>query len=153
VTLPPFQTFFDEHQRSVHGFLVALVGVTDADDCFQETFIAALRAYPKLRDESNLRAWVMTIARRKAIDAVRAKGRRAVPSDAVPEQVAPAAPDAEPQLWDAVGGLPPRMRTAVWLRYAGDLTHKDIARVMDSSEDAARKSVSDGLKRLKETLA
>jgi len=45
------------------------------------------------------------------------------------------------------------MRAAVWLRYAGDFTHRDIARVMDSSEDAARKSVSDGLKKLKEVLA
>jgi RNA polymerase sigma factor (sigma-70 family) len=152
VPLPPFQTFFDEHQREVHGFLIALVGTTDADDVFQETFISALRAYPRLRDESNLRAWILTIARRKAIDSVRARNRRATPSDALPEQPAPASPTPEPEVWEAVGDLPPRMRAAVWLRYAGDLTHRDIARVMDSSEDAVRKSVSDGLRKLKESL-
>ena len=150
--LPPFQLFFDSHQREVHGFLVALVGTSDADDVFQETFISALRAYPKLREESNLRAWIFTIARRKAIDSIRAKNRRAVPSESLPEQAAPPTPVPEPQVWDAVSELPPRMRAAVWLRYAGDLTHRDIARVMDSSEDAARKSVSDGLRKLKEVL-
>jgi RNA polymerase sigma factor (sigma-70 family) len=153
VPLPPFQIFFDDHQREVHGFLVALVGTSDADDVFQETFISALRAYPRLRAESNLRAWVLTIARRKAIDSIRARNRRALPSDAVPEQAAPATPTPAPEVWDAVSDLPPRMRAAVWLRYAGDLTHRDIARVMDSSEDAARKSVSDGLRKLKEVLA
>ena len=152
MALPPFQAFFDAHQREVHGFLVSMVGTSDADDVFQETFISALRAYPKLREESNLRAWVLTIARRKAIDSIRAKKRRAVPSDSLPDTAAPPEPQTEPELWNAVGDLPPRMRAAVWLRYAGDLTHGDIARVMDSSEDAARKSVSDGLRKLKESL-
>jgi RNA polymerase sigma factor (sigma-70 family) len=152
VAPPPFQRFFDTHRGEVHGFLVALVGPSDADDVFQETFISALNAYPRLREESNLRAWILTIARRKAIDSVRARDRRPLPAEQLPEQPTPPAPDAEPQLWSAVGDLPPRMRAAVWLRYAGDLTHRDIAEVMDSSEEAARKSVSDGLKKLKETL-
>ena len=60
-------------------YLVAAVGSSDAEDCFQETFIAALRAYPRLRAGSNLRAWVLTIAHRKALDAHRARSRRAVP--------------------------------------------------------------------------
>ncbi len=115
--------------------------------------MAALRAYPDLKPDSNLRAWVLTIARRKAIDHHRARNRRAIPSDELPEQIAPPPPEKEPELWDAVGTLPPKMRTAVWLRYAGDLTHREVADVMDSSEDAARKSVSDGLKKLKEALA
>ena len=50
-----------------------LGGAAEAEDCFQETFIAALRAYPRLRADSNLRAWVLTIANRKALDAHRAR--------------------------------------------------------------------------------
>ena len=84
--LPPFQAFFDSHRDEVLGFLSALVGPNEADDCFQETFVAALRAYPRLRADSNLRAWVLTIARRKAIDHHRARGRRALPSDDLPER-------------------------------------------------------------------
>ncbi|MBA2256496.1 MAG: RNA polymerase sigma factor, partial [Thermoleophilaceae bacterium] len=85
---PPFQAFLDEHRSAVLAFLLATVGPVEADDCFQETFLAALRAYPDLRDGRNLRGWVMTIAHRKAIDAVRARARRPVPSDEVPEAAA-----------------------------------------------------------------
>ena len=154
MALPPFQAFFDAHRNEVLGFLTALVGPEDADDCFQETFVAALRAYPRLRPDSNLRAWVLTIARRKAVDHHRARGRRAVPSDDLPERpVAPGAYDGEPEVWAAVRLLPERQRAAVFLRYAQDLPHRDIAAVMESSEDAVRKNVSDGLKKLKEYLA
>src|SRR5207253_9803753 len=85
VRLPPFQTLLDTHGRDVHRFLVASVGRIDADDCYQETWLAALRAYPKLRDASNLRSWIFTVASRKAIDHVRARRRRAIPVDEVPE--------------------------------------------------------------------
>jgi RNA polymerase sigma factor (sigma-70 family) len=153
VALPPFQVFFDSHRDEVLGFLSALIGPNDAEDAFQETFVAALRNYPRLRDDSNLRAWVLTIARRKAIDTARARGRRAIPSDSLPERPATPPADKQPELWAAVGGLPERQRAAVFLRFAGDLTHRDIAVVMEASEDAVRKNVSDGLKKLKETLA
>src|SRR5204863_363028 len=79
VTLPPFQRVLDEHRDDVHRFLMASAGPNEADDAFQETFIAALRAYPRLRPDSNVRGWLLTIAHRKAIDAHRARGRRAVP--------------------------------------------------------------------------
>ncbi len=153
MSLPPFQAFFDSQRDEVLGFLTALVGPDDADDCFQETFVAALRAYPRLQPDSNLRAWVLTIARRKAVDHHRARGRHAVPSADLPEQAAAPAADARPEVWAAVRVLPERQRAAVYLRFAGDLTHGDIASVMESSEDAARKNVSEGLKKLKEALA
>ena len=46
VSLPPFQRLLDDHGRDVLRFLVAAAGPDEADDCFQETFLAALRAYP-----------------------------------------------------------------------------------------------------------
>src|SRR5947209_18077620 len=55
VKLPPFQKLLDAHGVDVHRFLVALVGPHDADDCYQETWLAALRGYPRLRDAANLR--------------------------------------------------------------------------------------------------
>ena len=42
VKLPPFQVLLDEHRVDVYRYLVATAGPTDADDVFQETFIAAL---------------------------------------------------------------------------------------------------------------
>src|SRR5918997_150662 len=107
VRLPPFQALLDEHRDDVYRFLVASLGRDEADDCFQETFISAMRAYPRLRDASNLRSWLFTIAHRKAIDAHRARMRRAVPVEDLPEQaVTDTVADGEPELWRAVRGLP-----------------------------------------------
>src|SRR5206468_492196 len=116
--IPPFQALLDEHREVVYRFLVAAVGPHEADDCFQETFISALRAYPRLRDASNLRSWVLTIAHRKAIDAHRGRRRRAIPVESVPERPAAAEPlDGEPALWEAVRTLPPKQRAAILHRF------------------------------------
>lgn len=149
MTLPPFQAVMDEHRDAVYRFLVASLGRAEADDCFQETFISALRAYPRLRDARNLRSWLFTIAHRKAIDAHRARARRAVPVGDLPETAAAPAPNGEPELWRAVRDLPPKQRSAVLHRYVNDLAYVDIGRVMGCSEEAARRSVHEGLKKLR----
>ncbi len=178
--LPPFQRFLDTHRDEVWRFLVASVGRTEAEDCFQETFISALDAYPRLRADSNLRAWVLTIAHRKALDAHRGGARRALPVAEVAEvadggaQGGPSGPGGrrakrathvsptaesppgalrDDGLWEAVHGLPPRQRSAVLLRYVGDLPHRDIAKAIGCSEDAARRSLHEGLTKLREVVA
>jgi RNA polymerase sigma factor (sigma-70 family) len=151
MTLPPFQVLIDEHRDDVYRFLRASVGPNDVDDCFQETFIAALRAYPRLRADSNLRGWLFTIAHRKALDAHRARGRRAVPVAELPETVGePLLNGGEPELWKAVGELPPKQRAAVLLRFAGDLPYREIGEALNSTEEAARQSVHEGLRKLRE---
>ena len=98
MTPPPFQRFLDEQRDPVWRFLVAAVGRDAADDCFQETFLAAMNAYPKLRDASNLRSWALTIASRKAIDHHRSASRRAIPQgDDLPDVAAPGRPDPDPE--------------------------------------------------------
>ncbi len=150
--LPPFQTLIDEHADHVMAVCRGTVGRSDADDCFQETFIAALRAYPKLSDGSNLRGWLITIAHRKAIDHHRATRRRALPVAEVREvAVEDAPPDAD--IWELVGTLPPKQRAAVTLRYASDLPHAEIATALGCSPEAARRSLHEGLKRLRKELA
>ena len=149
--LPPFQAALDEHRDAVARFLTASVGPHEADDCLQETLIAALGAYPRLRPGSNVRAWMLTIARNKALDAHRARARRAVPVGAPESEAAVTAadePDAE--LWAAVRELPPKQRAAVVLRFVNDFSHREIATVLDCSEAAARRSLHEGLNRLRE---
>ncbi len=148
---PPFNRFLDDHREAVYRFLVATVGPDEADDCFQETFIKALRAYPRLRDAGNLRGWVLTIARRTAIDAARGRRRRPQPAPDPEPPAVDGTPDlGDPALWEAVRGLPPRQRAAVTLRYVNDLSYADVGRVIGSSEDAARRSAFEGLRRLRE---
>ena len=150
VGVPPFQAFLDDTREPVYRFLVSMVGRHDADDCFQETYLAALRAYPRLRDASNLRSWALTIAHRKALDAVRAARRRPEPVAEVPERSTGA---EDVPVWDAVDGLPPRQRAAVVMRFRLGLPYREIAQVLRSSEAAARQNVREGKRRLKEVLA
>jgi RNA polymerase sigma factor (sigma-70 family) len=152
-TLPPFQTVLDDHAGAVMAILHGAVGRDGAEDCFQETFLAALRAYPKLGDDSNLRGWLLTIAHRKAIDHHRARGRAPVPVAEVAEAAAEdGIPERDEQLWTAVGALPPKQRAAVALRYGSDLPHSEIAAALGCSPEAARRSLHEGLKRLRKEL-
>jgi RNA polymerase sigma factor (sigma-70 family) len=146
--LPPFQRFLAEHREAVYRFLLAFAGPNEADDCFQETFLSALRAYPRLRDDSNLRGWVLTIARRKAVDAARRR-RRTEPVAEVPDAAVEPPEISDGRVWGLVSDLPRRQREAITLRYAADLPYRDIAGVMSCSEPAARQSVRLGLARLR----
>ena len=104
----------------------------------------------------NPRAWILTIAHHKALDHHRARARRPVPVGAVPDRPAPEeAPGVrlEGALWDRVRTLPPKQRGAVLLRVAGELTHAEVARALGTSEEAARRSAHEGLKKLREELA
>ncbi|HEX7463672.1 MAG TPA: sigma-70 family RNA polymerase sigma factor [Actinomycetota bacterium] len=150
---PPFAWFLEEQRVPVYRFLLAAVGPDDADDCFQETFLSALRAYPRLRNDSNLRAWILTIATRKVIDHGRAKARGPVPVERLPERAAPEPPDADPELWRAVRALPAMQRAAVLHRYVLDLPYAEIAEALGCTEEAARASAYEGRRKLRASRA
>ena len=151
--IPPFSVFLEEHRSLVYRFLAATIGRDNADDAFQETFLSALRAYPRLRPDSNLRAWVMAIATNKAMDHGRRVQRRAVPVAEVPERAAPPQDDgADPGLWAAVRELPPLQRAAVVHRYVLDLPYAEVAEAIGTSEEAARANAYEGRKKLRAAL-
>jgi RNA polymerase sigma factor (sigma-70 family) len=148
-SLPPFQTLLEHHSEDVWRTLRTMVGVQAAEDCFQETFLAALRAYPRLRPDSSPRAWLLTIAHNKAIDHLRRTARDRTPAlEAAGEDP----PPRDQAIWSAVAALPPRQRAAVALRYIGDLSHREIATAIGCSEEASRRSLHDGLETLRRAL-
>ncbi len=153
--VPPFERFLAEQQGPVYRYLVAAVGPSEADDCFQETFLAALRGYRRLRDDSGLRAWALTIARSKAVDAHRRRGRRPVPveePDPGPARDGRLDRVADAAVWDDVQRLPPKQREAVLLRFAADLSYRGVADVMGCTPEAARRNVHEGVKRLRKVV-
>ena len=152
-TVPPFQDFLEAHRAMVYRFLTVAVGPNDADDCFQETFLSALRAYPRVNRGERLDRWILRIASRKAIDHHRAGARRALPTPDPPEHVSPAVdPTPDDELWEAVRALPPRQRVAVVHRHVLDRPYTEIAELMDTSEDTARANVYQGTKKLREMM-
>ena len=153
MTLPPFQAVLDEHRHGLHRYLVAAVGLHDANDCFQETMLSALRAYPTLPHAENLGGWLYTIAHRKVIDAVRAKERRPTPVATLPERGMELGDLGDGPVWAVIEGLPPKQRTAVLLRHAADRPYSEIAEVLECTEAAARQNVRAGLARLREEMS
>jgi RNA polymerase sigma factor (sigma-70 family) len=153
VTLPPFETVVAEHGSVVLRVCRAVLGPHDAEDAWSETFLAALKAYPTIRPDSNIRAWLVTIAHRKAIDGYRSVRRAPIPTDEVPDGVASAdvleLPDEA--LASALNALPFKQRVAVAYRYLADLSYRDIAELLGNSEAAARHNVSDGIAALRNT--
>jgi RNA polymerase sigma factor (sigma-70 family) len=145
--VPPFESFYEQHRDAVLRELTRLVGRDRAEDAYQETFLKALRAYGSLRNADNLRAWVMTIARRVAVDQLRR--REASPPD--PEPAIDTRP-AYAELGELADDLPRKERAAVVLRYGYDLSYAAIGAALGSSEDAARQAASSGVRRLRRRM-
>lgn len=115
--------------------------------------MSALRAYPRLRHGDNLRAWLYTIAQRKATDTVRRSSRRPARDLDGVEPVAPSGPDpADDGLWLSVRALPAKQRAAIVHRFVLDLAYAEIGARMGISEEAARQNVSAGLRRLRQEV-
>lgn len=149
MSLPPFQHLLDAHGADLHRFCLRQAGPHHGPDVFQETIVAALRAYAGLRDATNLRGWLFTIAHRKAIDHHRATSRRPEPVDEVPPTAVPPSTGPDDELWQAVALLPDKQRSAIALRFLGDLPYADIAAAMGTSVVAARQNVRAGLANLR----
>ena len=149
---PPFEAVVAQHGATVLRVVRAVVGHTDADDAWSDTFLAALKAYPQLPADANIEAWLVTIAHRKAIDITRAAARRAVPVATPPDSPAGERADTHDLDLDAaVGALPPKPRQAVAYHYLAGLPYSEIAQLLDSSVAAARRAAADGIATLRRT--
>ena len=147
----PFEEIVAEHGPVVMRLCRALVGAADAEDAWSETFLAAMRAYPTLRPDSNVRGWLVTIAHNKAIDQLRRAARAPRPMADVPERPAG---DGDPtgadeRLRAALDALPPKQRRAVIYRYLADLPYSAVAVLIEVSEAAARRNAADGIANLR----
>lgn len=151
--LPPFERVVEDHGVDVWRFAVSQVGLARADDVFQETMLAALSAYPSLRDAGVVRSWLLRIAARKAADVHRSAARTPVPVEA-PDPGSAAQPEPpDDELWARVRALPDKQRAAVALRFVVDLDYAAIGGAMGTSPEAARRNVFEGLKTLRTALA
>jgi RNA polymerase sigma factor (sigma-70 family) len=151
----PFDRAVAAHGATVLRVCRAVLGAgPDADDAWSETFLAALKAWPDLAEDTNLQAWLVRVAHRKAIDVTRVRKRHAVPTERLPDTMStigiPGSGDDD--LWAAVAALPERQRLAVAYHYAGGLTHVQTAELIGGSADAVRRAAADGVRALRSRI-
>ena len=149
----PFEEIVVEYGPMVLRVCRALLGPADAADAWSETFLAALEAYPRVRADSNLRGWLVTIAHRKAIDEIRGAARRPEPKPKVPDLALPEPVGFDEDLHTALEGLPPKQRGAVIYRYLAGLPYAEVGRILGSNATAARRSAADGIASLRKRLS
>lgn len=152
----PFEQAVERHGPTVLRVCRAVLGPgVDADDAWSETFLAALRSWPELPQTTNVEAWLVRVARRKAIDITRERSRHAVPSGELPDQASTMGnPDVEvTALWAAVAALPERQRLAIAYHYLGGLSHAETAEIIGGTAQSVRRAAADGLATLRRTGA
>lgn len=152
----PFERTVTTHGHTVLRVVRAVLGPgPDADDAWSETFLAALRAWPDLPADTNVQAWLVRVAHRKAIDVTRGAARRAVPAETLPEQSATTGlpGSGDPDLWAAVAALPDRQRLCLAYHYLGGLRHTETAELIGGTPESVRRAAADGIRTLRRTYA
>lgn len=149
MSLLPFDQVVREHGPLVLGVCRGALPAADVDDAWSETFLAALRAWPDLPEDVDVRAWLVTVARRKCVDVHRARARSRTDPVAEPPEVATEDRHEDEGVWAHVAELPTKQRHVVTYRYLGGLSYARIADLVGGSEAAARRAAADGLKTLR----
>lgn len=147
----PFDVVVTRHGATVLRVCRSVLTTHDADDAWSETFLAALRAYPELPAGANVEAWLVRIAQRKALDALRAARRRPVVVEEVPAGISELGvwqpPDDE--LWDRLRALPAKQRQAVAYHHVAGLPYAEVAALLGGTAAAARRAAADGIATLR----
>lgn len=160
-----FATWVQDHGRSVHGYLRALVRRLDvADDLTQEVFRRAWQARDRYVERGTPRAYLLRIADRLACDWVRRSGTEVNVDAQTWEQVEPAADDrcpdensqwgeASEQLQVALEELSAAQRRVLLLRFFGELDFTEIAAQLECPLGTVLSHCHRGLKALRSRLA
>ncbi|WP_295648010.1 RNA polymerase sigma factor [uncultured Dietzia sp.] len=162
-----FDAAVQRHGPTVLRVCRAVLGPgADADDAWSETFLSALRAWPDLPEDTNVEAWLVRVAHRRAVDVVRASARADAPGGVADDLALldargvggnddddnPAATVDDHEIWTIVSDLPARQRVCVAYRYLGGLRYSEIAALTGGSEAAARRAASDGVAALRRMM-
>lgn len=178
-----FDAAVERHGPTVLRVCRAVLGPgPDADDAWSETFLSALRAWPELPEDTNVEAWLVRVAHRRAVDVVRGSARAAAPGGAAEDIALLEARGASPalsspprggrgrgrrrgdddndaftaiddsEIWAEVAELPAKQRVCVAYRYLGGLRYAEIAELTGGSEAAARRAAADGVAALRRMM-
>lgn len=142
------------YQSMVYGLAFAKTGSgADADDVFQEVFLAYWNAQTKFHDEEHRKAWLlrttMNLSRRVTAATPR---RKNVPLEDAEAVAAPFREEEENRVWTALQSLPEEQRLPIYLFYFEDLSTEAIAKALRVRPGTVRMRMTRGRERLRTLL-
>jgi RNA polymerase sigma-70 factor (ECF subfamily) len=164
------QALMQRYRRPLHGYLHRMVGPTDADDLFQETFLRVLRAIDRYDPARRFRPWLYAIATNLVRNLYRSRGYRdALPLDrpeeeggslaarlagrsTLPSEGLEAAERAQ-IVNDAVEALPPKGRAALVLYYYQGLSYEEVSVVLEIPKGTVKSRIHNAMARLDQVLS
>lgn len=155
-----FETLVTRYSTTLFNFIYHFVGDYDrACDILQQVFLQLYISLPILRTDEPLKPWLFQVSRNRCVDELRQLSRRratyfseletandegeypslfAIPDTGpLPEELAEQR-DLQRRLHTAIGMLPPRYRSVVFLRYASQLSFSEIGRALNMPEATAK---------------
>ena len=160
MTQQPFEALVEMHRDEIFAYLWRLIPGDQAEDCLQETFLRAFRAYERTAPDSNYRAWLYKIATNVARSAHTRRQR-----EMTRELNHPIASEGRTLLdsvifrddlkvvLQAVETLPHKQRAALMMRKYQEMDYRDIGVALECSPATARAHVYQALKKLRVRLA
>jgi RNA polymerase sigma-70 factor, ECF subfamily len=156
---PSFTSLVDQYSSEIFSYLYRILqDIDDAEDCLQDTFLRALRAYPRLRHKANLRAWLYKIATNQAFTQLKQRKRINNQSNDLDDIIPSTNSGIEPELErnqmllavkQAVNLLPEKQRAALMMRKYQQLSYAEIAETLNCSQVSARAHVYQALKKIR----
>ena len=153
-----FEALYDAYHRLVYGVAYRVLGdAAGAEDVTQAVFLKVWSA-PELFRGGNVPAWLVRIARNRALDVVRSRSSHAetelpeaLPETETIEDVAFARLDAG-KVRLALAELPDDQRTPIELGFFGGITHEEIARRTGIPLGTIKTRIRSGLRKLRSAL-
>ena len=149
----------EQHAKALGRACMALLGSqSEAEDVLQETLLAALDGLESFRGDGTLRAWLLSVARRRCARRLEARAReRDLKQNLAASEAQDSAAGAERASMAArarklLDDVRPTEREALVLRFAAELSFREVGQACGIDEAAARKRVSRGLARLRSLL-
>jgi RNA polymerase sigma-70 factor (ECF subfamily) len=164
-----FEALYDRYGNIVYSVSLRILGdVQAAEDVVQEVFLRVWRK-PDHYDTARGRflTWLLSVARNRAIDEHRSRGRRlryevgsapldgeGFPSgDADDPALAALLSDEGAAVREALNGLPLEQRRAIGLAYYGGLTQQEIARALGEPLGTVKTRIRLGMQKMRLALA
>ena len=154
-----FEALYLDYAQPVYRYLYSRVGqIVEAEELTAQTFLAALEKLPAYQHKGHFAAWLFSIARNKAADYFRGRGRQAFVEDVddirMELDLQKDVEDAESvrALQQQISALAEGERELLRLRYVADLSFNEIAILLKRKTDAVKKTLYRLLARLESQL-